>query len=328
MVQPKAHYASPLAGLSVISLSAGLVSLLALILTKPKCTPLSSRLQALLALSTLLFLSNILTITPLKILLYPLRSTDLVSSWRKRLVRVGLGIAYLCSLVGFLVIAFIVSVKISSVSDVKDSRVVGITGIVLFSVLALSIVMLGLTSPAPRPSTTVTWQDSSPATLHPLTPTPGDEKKQKPLVDDIPLPKSILVVLIFVVQIICLMLILGFGGAAAARGNVGGEACVNKLGAGLGKDAVVKVDVVEWHVPELYEEPEAPETGTHTLTLSQVFTQSMGGNNTEAESKSKATASGVQSTSGVKGGSSTTGAQAEATDVVVVTTETTVTVSG
>lgn len=107
------------------------------------------------------------------------------------------------------------------------------------------------------------------------------------------------------------------------RGEVGKEACAGEVGGGFIKDVVLKVDVVEWHVPGLYEEePGATQTETHTLTLSEVFAQSVGGNITETGSKSRATTSSVHSSSV----SSTTAGQAEATGFVVVTTETTTTV--
>jgi hypothetical protein len=90
---------------------------------------------------------------------------------------------------------------------------VGIVGITLFAVTVGGLVVFGASTKGPAPCSSVLREDGEQP--------PHDENEKK--VKDIGLPKVIILLIIFVVQLICLGLLLGVGGHAVVTGQLGSE---------------------------------------------------------------------------------------------------------
>jgi hypothetical protein len=200
---PKSHYTPTYSALSSISLSCGLFAFFTQFLLRSNCTTSLSRLHTLLTLSSLIFLSNILTYLLLTLLLHPLHSHDHVTSWRQRLVRAGIAILYLFTFVGFILFAIAIAVAYSG------PKAVGIVGVTLFAVTVGGLVVFGVSTKGPPLENNIAGEQ------------PLQDEKAK--VKDIGLPKAILLLLIFLVQLICLGLLLGVGGHAVVTGELGSE---------------------------------------------------------------------------------------------------------
>jgi hypothetical protein len=106
--------------------------------------------------------------------------------------------------VGFLL--FAVAIAVAN----QGPKVLGIVGITLFAVTVSGLVILGVGTkgpPPPPPS-----EENNTAVDH-------DEKKEQ----DIGLVKIVIMLLTFTIQLICLILLLGFGIPAIATGKLGKE---------------------------------------------------------------------------------------------------------
>jgi hypothetical protein len=202
---PKSHYTPTLSTLSSISLSCGLFAFFTQFLLRSNRTTSFSRLHTLLTLSSLIFLSNILTYLLLTLLLHPLHPHDHVTSWRQRLVRAGIAILYLFTFIGFILFAIAIAVVYSG------PKVVGIVGVTLFAVTVGGLVVFGVSTKGPPPENSISGVLEQPL---------QDEKVK---VKDIGIPKVVILLIIFVVQLSCLGLLLGVGGHVVVTGQLGSE---------------------------------------------------------------------------------------------------------
>ena len=89
----------------------------------------------------------------------------------------------------------------------------GIVGVTLFAVTVGGLVVFGATTKGPAPCSSVLGEDGEQP--------PHDENEKK--VKDIGIPKVAILLIIFVVQLICLGLLLGVGGHAVVTGQLGSE---------------------------------------------------------------------------------------------------------
>jgi hypothetical protein len=125
-------------------------------------------------------------------------------------VRVGIALLYLFTLAGFIIFGIAIAVAY------EGPRVVGIVGVSMFAVSVAGVVVLGVSTKGPleeKNNSAVAFEQEQQQLLH------DEEKKVK----DIGLPKIIFTLLIFATQLICLGLLLGFGGNAVVTGKLGSE---------------------------------------------------------------------------------------------------------
>jgi hypothetical protein len=121
------------------------------------------------------------------------------------LVRAGIAILYLSTFIGFILFAIAIAVAYSG------PKVVGIVGVTLFAVTVGGLVVFGVSTKGPPPENSIAGVLEQPL---------QDEKVK---VKDIGIPKVVILLIIFVVQLICLGLLLGVGGHAVVTGQLGSE---------------------------------------------------------------------------------------------------------
>jgi hypothetical protein len=124
------------------------------------------------------------------------------------LVRAGIAILYLFTFIGFILFAIAIAVAYSG------PRVVGIVGITLFAVTVGGLVVLGVSTRGPPPSSSLLGEDGE---------QPLQDEEVKVKVKDIGILKVVMLLIIFAVQLICLGLLLGVGGDAVVTGQLGSE---------------------------------------------------------------------------------------------------------
>jgi hypothetical protein len=117
-----------------------------------------------------------------------------------------MAILYLFTFTGFILFAIAIAVAYSG------PRVVGIVGVTLFAVTVGGLGVLGVSTKGPPPENNTAGVLEQ--HLH-----DDNEKKAK----DIGIPKVVILLIIFVVQLICLGLLLGVGGHAVVTGQLGSE---------------------------------------------------------------------------------------------------------
>jgi hypothetical protein len=200
---PKIPLHPTLSTLSSISLSCGLFAFFTQFLLHSSCTPSLSRLHTLLTLSSLIFLSNILTYLLLTLLLHPLHSHDPVVSWRQRLVRAGIALLYIFTFVGFILFAIAIAVAYSG------PKAVGIVRVTIFTVTVSGLVIFGVSTRGPPSS--------------PSLPEQALQDENEKQIKDIGVPKVVTLLIIFLIQLICLGLLPGVGGYAVVTGQLGSE---------------------------------------------------------------------------------------------------------
>ena len=124
------------------------------------------------------------------------------------MVRAGIALLYIFTFVGFILFAIAIAVAYSG------PKAVGVVGVTLFAVTVSGLVIFGVSTKGPAPS---------PSLLEEENITAGEHHHDKKKIKDIGLPKIIITLLIFLIQLICLFLLLGFGGNAVVTGQLGEE---------------------------------------------------------------------------------------------------------
>jgi hypothetical protein len=303
---PKSHYLPSLTILTTVSLSSGLVAFITqFLLHHPDgstCPTTSTyRIHVLLAVSSLIFLSNVLSSLILNTLLHPLHDSDLVKGNRRTLFRCGIAVIYTFLSVGFVLFAIAVAVAVAY----PGPKGTGYVGIGLFGVLVVALLVLGLCTKSPGEDENVErandFRDPFSAGIL--------EKRERRNVADVGLYKVCVYVLVFVVLVGGLVVLLVMGGSAVRKGNQVGGACAEGANVAVGAVSVwtrenpLPVDVVLGEAVTI----------DIIVTEGRVTTATM-----------LASGSGSESTSGGSGVSG--GGVATVVDLTSVTTSTTTTV--
>jgi hypothetical protein len=120
-------------------------------------------------------------------------------------VRAGIALLYILTSAGFILFAIAITVAYSG------PKVVGIVGVALFAVIVSGLVIFGVSTEGPPPSPSLAEQALQ------------DQDENEEQVKDIGIPKVITLLLIFLIQLICIGLLLGVGGQAVVTGQLGSE---------------------------------------------------------------------------------------------------------